>query len=121
VAIRIKQTDITLQDTDIIVNPSNIYLQAVGGISGQIVLRGGSKIQTECHKWVKKFGPVSTGTCAFTNSGDLACKYIIHTPGPIWANYQEKKSLELLKSCVYKTLELTKKLDCADKKNGSTP
>mmetsp|Transcript_37483 Transcript_37483/g.57392 ORF Transcript_37483/g.57392 Transcript_37483/m.57392 type:complete len:185 (+) Transcript_37483:5477-6031(+) len=110
VKIQIVNKDIILEKSDAIVNPSNIFLEHTGGIAGQIIIQGGFNIQKESHKWVKKNGSVSTGTCAFTSGGNLAASYVLHTPGPVHKNYTEKKSLDLLKSCIIKSLDTARKL-----------
>jgi O-acetyl-ADP-ribose deacetylase (regulator of RNase III) len=57
--------------------------------------------------WIQKYGALKTGSCAFTTAGTLKSKFIVHTPGPIWTSYTEKKSIELLKSCITKSLDMS--------------
>lgn len=70
-------------------------------------MKGGLQIQKDSRVWITKYGPVKTGTCAYTTAGTLSSKFIIHTPGPNWTSYPEKKSIELLKSCIVKSLDLS--------------
>ena len=59
---------------------------------------------------MKKNGPIASGTCAYTSAGKLDCKYLIHTLGPIYKNNPEKKSLDMLKNCVIKSLDTARHL-----------
>ena len=70
-------------------------------------MKGGLQIQKESRQWIQKYGPVKTGSCAFTTAGTLNSKFIIHTPGPHWPSHPEKKNLELLRSCVTKSLDMS--------------
>jgi O-acetyl-ADP-ribose deacetylase (regulator of RNase III) len=62
--------------------------------------------------WVKKNGIVPTGCSTVTRGkiGQLECKYIIHTVGPIWYEHSKAENHKLLASCVVNTLEIGKYL-----------
>ena len=81
------QGDITLLDTDAIVNPANTFLMHTGGLALAIVKRGGMMIQQES----KKIGNVSTGSAVITKGGNLKAKHVIHAVGP---KYKDGKSGE---------------------------
>lgn len=76
--IRVLQGDITLAETEAIVNAANSWLQHGGGVAGAIVRRGGALIQQESDA----AGFVSEGQVAVTSGGDLTARYVIHAVGP---------------------------------------
>jgi O-acetyl-ADP-ribose deacetylase (regulator of RNase III) len=92
-SLQIVQGDITIEEVDAIVNAANEYLQHGGGVAWAIVKRGGDVIQNESDKWVKQHGLVSHAHPAWTSSGSLPAKYIIHAVGPVWGDGDEDKKL----------------------------
>lgn len=82
--IRVVRGDLTEEQVDAIVNAANEHLAHGGGVAGAIVRRGGYSIQEESDRWVRKHGPVRTGTAAITGAGNLPCRYVIHAVGPVW-------------------------------------
>lgn len=63
---------------DAIVNAANERLQHGGGIAGQIVRRGGYRIQEESNR----LAPVKTGEAVITSAGELPARFVIHAVGP---------------------------------------
>ena len=98
------QGDITLLETEAIVNPANNYLIHGGGLAAAIVKRGGMIIQQES----KKIGNVPTGSAVITKGGNLKAKHVIHAVGP---KYKDGKSgePEKLVSAVRSSLEVAEK------------
>ncbi len=84
--IQIVQGDITLEETDAIVNAANEHLQHGGGVAWAIVRRGGEAIQQESDAWIRKHGPVTHSHPAWTSGGLLPAKYVIHAVGPVWGD-----------------------------------
>ncbi len=76
--------DITLQDTDAIVNAANEQLAPGGGVCGAIHRAGGPAIWEECEKIVQQRGPLPTGQAVATTGGKMKARYVIHTVGPVW-------------------------------------
>jgi O-acetyl-ADP-ribose deacetylase (regulator of RNase III) len=103
--VEIVQGDITLLDTEAIVNPANNGLVHAGGLAAAIVHRGGQIIQQES----RKIGYVSTGSAAITEGGHLKAKWVIHAVGP---RYKDGKSGEEEKLAN----AVKASLDIADKK-----
>lgn len=92
--IELIQGDITLMETDAIVNAANEHLAHGGGVAGAIVRRGGSIIQKESNDWIAQHGRVPTGSAAITSGGHLQAKYVIHAVGPIMGSGDEDVKLQ---------------------------
>ncbi len=48
-----------------------------------------------------------------TGAGALPARFVIHTVGPVWAQYDEKTARELLASCYRRSLDLAAENDCS--------
>ena len=91
--IELIQGDITELEVDAIVNAANENLAHGGGVAGAISRKGGPAIQQESDLWVKKHGPVKTGSIAITTAGNLSARYVIHAVGPIMGSGKEDEKL----------------------------
>ncbi|MFX1506519.1 MAG: O-acetyl-ADP-ribose deacetylase [Promethearchaeota archaeon] len=101
--IRLVLGDITKEETDIIVNAANTALRGGGGVDGAIHRVGGPDILQEC---IQKYPDgCKTGEARITTAGNMAAKYVIHTPGPIWRGGQQNEE-SLLKQCYLNSLLL---------------
>ena len=103
-ALELIEGDITALDTDCIVNAANERLAHGGGVAGVISRRGGPAIQRESDEWVRRHGPVPTGSAAITSGGDLKARYVIHAVGPVYDG--TSRSADLLASAVRSALRL---------------
>jgi O-acetyl-ADP-ribose deacetylase (regulator of RNase III) len=104
--IRLVQGDITLAQTDAIVNAANEYLQHGGGVAAAIVRRGGRVIQEESDR----IGHCAEGQAVVTGGGALAARYVIHAVGPRGGDPQGD---EKLASAVVSSLRRAEELSLA--------
>ena len=95
------QGDITLLDTDAIVNPANTFMMHTGGLAAAIVKRGGMIVQQES----KKMGNVPTGSAVITTGGKMKTKHVIHAVGPRYKDGKQGEA-EKLASAVTSSLKV---------------
>ena len=74
------QGDITVEETEAIINAANSGLRGGGGVDGAIHRAGGPTIMEEC----RRIGHCPTGEAVITAGGNLKARYVIHTVGPIY-------------------------------------
>ncbi len=103
--IELLKADITEIQVDAIVNAANTSLLGGGGVDGAIHRKGGKAILDECVQIRNKQGGCKTGEAVITTAGNLPCKYVIHTVGPVWNGNKEEKS-KLLADCYKNSLNL---------------
>lgn len=92
--INIKQSDITKETTDAIVNASNKEMIPGGGVDGAINRAAGPDLGSA----QRKLGPIETGEAVITAGFALPAKYVIHTAGPIWHDGANDEEHELAAS-----------------------
>lgn len=99
------QGDITLQETEAIVNAANTSLLGGGGVDGAIHRAGGSKILEEYKAIRAKQGGCPTGEAVITSGGNMKAKYVVHTVGPVWSGGNRNEE-QLLRNAYYNSLNL---------------
>ncbi len=103
--LTLKMGDITLEDTDAIVNAANSSLMGGGGVDGAIHRAGGPQILEECKRIRDELGECPTGDAVITGAGKLKCRHVIHTVGPVWRGGTANES-GLLRNAYTNSLDL---------------
>jgi O-acetyl-ADP-ribose deacetylase (regulator of RNase III) len=101
--LSLKQGDITLQDTDAIVNAANSGLMGGGGVDGAIHRAGGPAILEDCKRIVANRGRLPAGQAVITTGGKMKTRHVIHTVGPVWHG-GDKGEPETLASAYHESL-----------------
>ncbi|MGI6401906.1 MAG: O-acetyl-ADP-ribose deacetylase [Thermoguttaceae bacterium] len=104
----VEQGDITKSTTDAIVNAANVSLLGGGGVDGAIHRAAGPELLEYC----RKLGGCETGEAKITPGFNLPARYVIHTPGPVWAKSKEAQCDELLRNSYYNSLRLADENKC---------
>ena len=111
--IEVITADITTLNVDAIVNAANCGLLGGGGVDGAIHRAAGKELFDECLKLVESLPGHrgETGQAYLTKAGRLPCKYVIHTPGPVYRDGMHGEP-ELLANCYANSLRRAEEMDC---------
>ena len=100
--LELTRGDITLEETQAIVNAANKALSPGGGVSGAIHMAAGPELWQEA----KTLGGCGTGEARLTGGHRLKAEYVIHTVGPVYSG-KESDSKQLRQS-YYNSLDLAR-------------
>lgn len=107
------QGDITDERADAIVNAANEWLSHGGGVAAAIVRKGGHQIEEESRGIMLKRNrrPLDVGDAVNTSGGNLPCRFVIHTVGPRWSEWDSRESILLLRRACMESLRLAAELE----------
>lgn len=95
--------DITKMKVDAIVNAANTSLQMGGGVCGAIFkAAGAAQLQAACDK----LAPIKTGEAVITPGFGLPAKYVIHTAGPVYQEWNREQSEQFLLAAYTNSLKI---------------
>lgn len=97
--------DITVENTQAIVNAANSSLMGGGGVDGAIHKAGGPTILEECQRYVAQHGRLPPGGAMITGGGRLAAKHVIHTVGPVYRGGGNQEA-DVLATCYREAIRL---------------
>ena len=97
------QADITRYPADVIVNAANESLLGGGGVDGAIHRAAGPELLVA----TRALGGARTGEAKMTEAfGIHSARRIVHTVGPVYAQYTPERAAELLGDCYRRSLDL---------------
>lgn len=98
----IVRQDITKMNVDAIVNAANTDLQMGGGVCGAIFkAAGAAQLQAACDK----LSPIKTGEAVITPGFNLSAKFIIHTAGPIYQQWNKEQNEQHLRAAYMNSMK----------------
>ncbi len=104
--------DVTLLETEAIVNAANSTLLGGNGVDMAVHRRGGPIIREECQKIRNKpeyLHGFPVGEAAITSGGNLKAKFVIHTVGPKY--HHDPKPEERLRASYTNSLRLAEEYE----------
>lgn len=104
--ITVRRGDITVQDTDAIVNAANSALAGGGGVDGAIHAAAGPELLAACRELRRTVLPrgLAVGQAVATTAGLLPARWVIHTVGP--NRHAGQTDPALLASCFTSSLDV---------------
>ncbi|XP_066497152.1 poly(ADP-ribose) polymerase family member 14-related sequence 1 isoform X2 [Hoplias malabaricus] len=112
VEIIVNKGDMCSYPVDAVVNAANDQLKLDKGLSKALSDAAGPQLQEACNKIIKK-RTLNVGDAVVTKAGGrLCCKCIIHGVGPSYNSSNPQSSVDLLKKCVKRSLNIADRDNC---------
>uniref|UniRef100_A0A3Q1IBE4 Macro domain-containing protein n=1 Tax=Anabas testudineus TaxID=64144 RepID=A0A3Q1IBE4_ANATE len=108
-----EKADMCSVSADAVVNSANEELQHLGGLSLALLRAAGPQLQKTSDDYIAKNGRLSIGAAIVTDAGDLPCKYIVHTVGPRFSDFDQSTAVKHLKQAVQESLRQAKRVECS--------
>jgi O-acetyl-ADP-ribose deacetylase (regulator of RNase III) len=115
--IKLVKGDITTAPVDAIVNAANQGMLVGSGVCGAIYGAAGEEdLDDEVFDMAMQRGlpevMCPTGEVVVTGAHALPARFIIHTAGPIYADYSPDEAADLIESCYARCIERADQLGC---------
>jgi len=108
VEISLRLGDIVDEDVDAVVNAANSGLMGGGGVDGAILRAGGDAQLLARRRLRDRIGSLPAGDAAWTDAGEMACRWVIHVVGPVYSPTEDRSAL--LESCYREALRVADEL-----------
>jgi O-acetyl-ADP-ribose deacetylase (regulator of RNase III)/tRNA A-37 threonylcarbamoyl transferase component Bud32 len=98
--IAVVEGDITKQQVDAIINPTDVWFSGGGAVDRTIQRAAGPKLKEECHQLRSGW---TTGEAKITNGYNLPARWVIHTVGPSWNggyDQEDQKLAQCYRNCL---------------------
>lgn len=105
--LHIIRDDLTKLSVDAIVNPTNSYYDATGGMDFAVHQAAGEELSA----FLAALPPLSVGEVRESEGFSLPCRYILHTVGPLWQGGNSGEE-EKLVACYQNALLRADSLGC---------
>ena len=106
--VEVALVDLTLLAVDAIVNAANTTWLGGSGVDGAIHRAAGPELKAYC----VRLGGCETGEAKITPGFDLAAKYVVHTPGPIYSEGHANACDDLLFNSWFNSLKVADEHGC---------
>jgi O-acetyl-ADP-ribose deacetylase len=110
--VLLKVGDIVDEEVDGLISSGNVYLNMSGGVSGEIMRRGGKKVQEELHGYLKKrnINFVEPGTVVQVSAGPAKAKALFYA---VAVNVWYDSNIQLVSKIIIKALTMANSLSAA--------
>lgn len=113
VLVSVSKADMCSFSVDAVVNAANEDLQHIGGLALALLKAAGPQLQRTSDDYVAKNGRLRPGDAIVTESGNLPCKYVVHTVGPRFSDFDRKTAVSRLKLAVKESLRQAERVNCS--------
>ena len=89
---------------DAIINSANQSLNLGGGVSKAIADAAGTALVQDCNAYIKRSGKLQVSKIYVSISGNLKCKAVMHTVGPMYNHKKHDECCKILYTTVMNCL-----------------